>query len=311
MGNVLLIGASGFIGKRVLRILLASISSVHVITRSDTKFLDSNSANLTVHKADITMPNDLKSINWSEFDVIINCSGELHNIKNMHKLHVDALKNILPLLRKGTHWIQLSSAGVYGNPTRKTVKNGDKFKAKGMYEVTKALGELLVERYCKENFLKYSIIRPTIVFAEDMPNDSIRQLIDVIIKKRFIFFSKGNNTYLNYIHADDVASVICKAVNSEEFTNTSINISNQISLTDFYNLVISIKKVEPYFRYIPKKMSYILVFFMSVIPNFPLTIKRLNALTNETIYISDINFEKDDFDSKLKSFIRSSGKSES
>lgn len=53
------------------------------------------------------------------------------------------------------------------------------------------------------------------------------------------FFANGSNVYLNYVHADDVAKCIFDSAVNGIFLNTFAIISSDISLSDFYHMVIS------------------------------------------------------------------------
>jgi nucleoside-diphosphate-sugar epimerase len=174
-----------------------------------------------------------------------------------------------------------------------------------MYEITKAEGEFLVTKLAVERKFNYSIIRPSIVFSNDMPNQSIRNLVRTIKNNKFVFFANGSNVYLNYVHADDVAKCIFDSAVNGICLNSSAIISSDISLSDFYHMVISESGVKWYRYYIPGFIVYPFVLFFARIGFSPISIGGFKALTNNSKYKSDIKINRGVFFDSLKSFIRS------
>ncbi len=73
-------------------------------------------------KGDLLDPQFYFEVLASKYNVIFNCSGELHDEKLMQSLYVDATKRFVMACKavaksqkKTIHWVQLSSVGAYGS----------------------------------------------------------------------------------------------------------------------------------------------------------------------------------------------------
>ncbi len=282
--NILVLGGTGFLGRFIVELLFRENIECTVLTR-DLEKVKLFSKKINFIQADLL---DLDELNLSSYTHIINCSGELKNKSIMHSLHVEAIARILNKLKQYSnhaHWIQISSVGVYGKVKKGVISENSVFAPIGEYEKTKAESELLVKRFCSENKIKYTIIRPSNVFGCGMPNQSIAQLISIIKRKLFIYIGKNTSKQvMNYVPVEDVAKLVLLCLKNENSINQEFNISDQLSLEDFVSLVCTELDIENKFPKVPELLVRFLAQICWFIPKAPLKPSRVDALTMRVNY---------------------------
>ncbi|MDI9817777.1 MULTISPECIES: NAD(P)-dependent oxidoreductase [unclassified Legionella] len=283
--TILVLGGTGFVGRAVVNSLVSKHRCFEVLTRHPEK--------LTTDKIPFIVGDllDWENLDLSPYSTVINCAGEIQDETLMRTLHVDATLGLLSKFKSlaGRHWLQLSSVGVYGKRQNGRVSETTGFAPVGEYEVTKAEGELLVKEFCLANNIHYTIIRPSIVFGMGMPNQSLAQLISII--KRNLFFYVGRKVTdisMNYVHVNDVADLVVRCIDNEVAYNQDFIISDQVSLPEFVEVIRgSLGKNARSVRTLPEKPLRLIAKAMKIIPSFPITEPRIDALTSRTVYSTD------------------------
>lgn len=286
-------GANGFIGKRLVEILYSKGYSVKVLIRNlDYIFPD----NVEIFYGDLT--SDFISFENFLFDcdVIIHCAGELSDLNKMNSLHVDGTKRLLKgaskiffKYNKRLHWVQLSSVGAYGPPSKfqsdtRIVTEHFPDNPLGEYELTKTFSDSLVIEAGRLNQITYTIVRPSNVFGITMKNQSLFELINIIDRGLFFYIGKPGSI-MNYIHVDNVVESLIKCAISPFEKGKIFIVSEFLSLEQFVNIVCDVlsKRKKPKL-YISEPCVRFIANALERIFNFPLTQNRIDALVNKTIY---------------------------
>lgn len=283
--NILILGATGFLGRYVTEELMTKQLKFTVLTRTPEK-LQCFSRRPTFIVGDLLNFQDLDLTPFTHF---INCSGEVSNEKMMHSIHVEAVSGLLNKVKEipNAHWIQISSVGVYGRVRKGIVTENSSFDPIGTYEKTKAQGELIVKDFCLKNHIFYTIIRPSIVFGRTMSNQSLAQLIFAIKRKFFFYIGLNKNEIsMNYIAVEDVASFIIHCLENPNTLNQDFNISDQLSLSEFIKTICTELKINDSFYSLPNYFVRLIAFFSRWIPGVPISSSRVDALTTRTVYSS-------------------------
>jgi nucleoside-diphosphate-sugar epimerase len=280
--NVLVFGATGFLGSVLVRKLVRNGFFVSVLTRDKERAKALLGQDVTVHVGDMV---DGIYPKLSDYDVVINCAGEIKNEALMRRLHVDAISDALRLLtaENKTQWIQISSVGVYGPQNVGVVREGHPFNPIGEYEVTKAEGEILVHKICRANGVPYTIILPSNVFGIGMPNQSLSQLIHMIRCNVFFFIGNPELCMMNYVYIDDVVDTIIACMENPNAINNDFIVSDVIDQRAFVQLVKS-EVGGGWTPVIPEPVVRTMFLLARFIHKFPLSVGRLNALTNRAVY---------------------------
>ncbi len=281
--NVLITGASGYIGRKLVMELSLIGHSITVITRSPSK-LECLNALFSTITVDL-ISDSLTELDLRAFDVIYNCAGELRNESMMHELHIDASMRLLSKISGNTtRWVQLSSVGVYGQSVSGEVLENSKFAPMGQYEVTKAEAEIKIKEYCIDNGIPFSILRPSNVFSVDMPNNSLRQFVIFIKRGLFFYMKDPEEVMVNYVHVDDVVNALILCGFNKNAINNDYIISDNLNQKEFVNIVCdSLNKKYPKLSF-PYAVVKYLSSILAHIPYFRSLDSKVNALSTTALY---------------------------
>lgn len=297
--NVLLLGASGFVGSVVLKKLLeAENVSITCVTRDiANKDIYSNSRLFWVELDLLDAEADISSLILNS-DIIINCVGELNSFEMMREVNFELVKRIVDLLletQKNTHFIQLSSVGCYGAITRyrgkqMVINEGSEERPIGEYEQTKTLAD----NYIKEKItnlvenVTFTIIRPTNVFGENMKSDALRSLASFVKQGKF-FYIRDRKSISTYVHVLDVASLILLCANNQEHSKNEVFIASDDSLqVNIINAFVAYFKVKKPNVVVPEFMIRVLSsIIIKVFPGLPLTQARIDSLASRVSFSND------------------------
>lgn len=285
-------GGSGFVGQRLVRGLEISGFDIRLLTRE--KKPTSNQKQYFL--ADLVDKNISLNGLLDDVSVVYHCAGEIKNTALMHALHVDGTRRLLDEVRskikatnKPIHWVQLSSVGSYGKPIGlasefRVVTETTACNPKGEYEVTKTLAdELVLQLASSEPLFSYTILRPSNVIGENMPNQSLLALVSMI-KKRLFFYIGSRSAVATYIHVDDVVAALMKCGTDFRARGQVFNLSNDCAWSEIVFAIANGEGVKPPNLCLPQAPLRILVKLLSRILSIPLTQERIDALVSHTYY---------------------------
>jgi nucleoside-diphosphate-sugar epimerase len=287
--RVLVTGASGFVGKKLVIELISQGFDVKVVSRNISNIFPENVQVFNVDITDLTF--DLSSV-VENCDIIINCAGEIINENAMRVLHVDGTQRLLEAFVKysskiNKHWIQLSSVGAYGRsskPNRKReITELSELNPNGTYEVTKTLADEMIINFSKRTAMTYTILRPSNIVGMFMPNQSFYRLLNAISKKRF-FFIGSKESISTYIHIDDIVDALIVCATNKKAHNQIFNLSNDCYLAEILTSVCKAFGFKSNFLLLPEKPLRFLVYIFSKFLTLPLTKSRIDALVSKTTY---------------------------
>jgi nucleoside-diphosphate-sugar epimerase/glycosyltransferase involved in cell wall biosynthesis len=290
--RIAITGGTGFIGRRLIQAHLEKGDDVSVFTRKNSF---NNETRLSFIKGDLL---DQRS-NFSEFlnnvDIVYHCAGELNDEKLMFRIHVESTERLLQAtlleserLGKAVHWVQLSSVGAYGPNldganAERSVTEETALRPVGSYETTKTQSDELIIQANAHPLFSFSILRPSNVFGEDMPNNSLRQLGKVVAKGLFFYIGRPN-AKATYVHVDDVVEALILCGTDPRARGEVFNISNDCLFEEMVEAMANaLDKPPPSIR-VPELPVRALVFLMGKIFNLPLSSSRIDAFVSRTQY---------------------------
>ncbi|MCG2590005.1 SDR family oxidoreductase [Rhodohalobacter sulfatireducens] len=194
MENILLAGATGYLGRRIVRELTVWGIPTAAIARNPEKLSDADPEIIRVLKAEVTQPETLVGI-CDGIDTVISTLGITHQQDGFSYMNVDYQAN-LNLLREAQQaevrkFIYIS------------VIDGDKLR----HLAISTAKEMFMDEL-KASGLEYTVIRPN-GFYSDM-----RQFLKMAQKGKIYLF--GNGEYkLNPIHGADLAEVCVRAISQK------------------------------------------------------------------------------------------------
>jgi nucleoside-diphosphate-sugar epimerase len=275
-------GASGFIGSALVERHLAAGDVVRRLTRSPRACAPGRA--VTIY-GDLAAPGRSLIQFADGLDVLYHCAGEVRDATRMHPVNVDGTRALLEAAdgRIG-RWVQLSSAGVYGRHPDGVVLEETPIAPVGIYEESKAAADALVREAARQGRIASAVVlRPSIVFGEGMPNQSIFQMARVIDRGLF-FFIGAPGASANYVHRSNVvdALVLCGASTAAE--NRVYNLSDWCTIEEFAGAIADVLgKRRPSLR-LPERPVRAAVRTIGRLTTFPLTESRVDALVNRSRY---------------------------
>lgn len=275
-------GAQGFIGQLLVTKLIDEGHEIHILSRK----INNLNLGVVTHEGNLMDKNSLNAF-VENLDVLFHCAAEVTDESKMEAVNVEGTRNLVNAAKnKVKHWVQLSSVGVYGAVYEGIIGENHACKPNNEYERTKLKADELILDAADHNAFTYTLIRPSIVFGEHMKNNSLFELIKTIDKGYYFFIGKKGAS-ANYVPVEHVVEALVMAGTNEKALNQIYNISHWCCIEDFVKLIA--KKLE---KPVPRKRVplipiRILAQITSFIPQNPLTVSRLKALSNRTIYSID------------------------
>ena len=277
--NIAITGGSGFIGKQLANFHIKKGDQVRLLSRMPPV----NDICAQYFLGDLSNPSDELSSFVEDVDILYHCAGETRNESLMQELHINGTKRLLTAAQgKIGRWVQLSSVGVYGLCRNGNITEDSKEHPIGIYEQTKAESDNIV----LNSGMPYIILRPSIVFGNEMSNQSLRRLLQAMRRGLFFFIGEKNKSLVNYVHVTDVVkALICcglsdKALGSVLILSQSITVDKMIT-----SLAFGMGSDKKILR-LPEGLVRVIVSIFGKIPSFPLTSSRVDALTGRCVYNS-------------------------
>lgn len=280
---VAITGGTGFIGKKLVSRLIERGDTVRLLTRSSATV--GTSALLEIHECDLLTvgANELSAM-LDGADVLYHCAGQLKDVHAMRPLHVEATRKLAEAASwHVSHWVQLSSVGVYGPVTQSVITEDSALDPVGEYEITKAESDQIVVDAAQKGGFSYSILRPSNVFGAGMTNQSLFGMIAMI--KRGLFFYIGKpGASANYIHVNNVIDGLVRCGTMRLAQGRIYNLSDHCTIEHFVDVIAdALGCASPWLR-IPKSIAYLTGITLGKLSGFPLTRSRVDALVNRSIY---------------------------
>lgn len=209
MQEILLTGATGFIGQNLAKALVDEGNSIRCLVRksSDITFLHELGADLAF--GDVS---DAESVRKAikDIDIVYHLAairGEQSCIdyETYRLVNVEGTKNLLDASKDENiyKFIYCSSIGVIGWKARPPMDENTPCRPSGKYHMTKLEAEKLVQGYYDNKGLNTTIVRPVITYGNDK-SGFILNLAKLIKAGRFRIMGNGNN----YVHLVSIENLI-------------------------------------------------------------------------------------------------------
>ena len=278
--NILLTGASGFLGQ----ILFKSLSQNHNI--------DTIGRSKDAHiQADLT---DFNQKVLEDYDLLIHNAGKAHviskndeQVQDFFKVNVEGTKNLMNNLKgKLGHLVFISTVAVYGDYQGTAFTEDDLEKGNTPYASSKLEAERYIENWCKENNVKFTILRLPLVAGKNPPGN-LGAIIQSIKSGYYFRVGKGR-ARRSMVLGTDVANLIA----SGKLTQGKFNLTD--GHHPQYREIDSLigQKFNKSIRSIPKILLQLPALIGNFLPGFPINSYRLEKLTSDAI-VSDAKARKE------------------
>lgn len=256
-------GANGFIGRKLVERLNTYGWVIRVLTRvTDRKF----PSNIEIFVGDLIDSDfDLQDF-LKDADMLFHCAGETKNKQKMSSLHIDGTQKLIISAKQAIarsakvfHWIQLSSCGAYGPPSKGNIESFREIlettttAPDNEYEKTKTRSdELLVA--ASDEHLVYTILRPSNVVGPSMKHHSFRTFIKWVSSGYFFHIGR-KDAIATYVHVNDVVNAMVLIAMDPKSRGEIYNLSSDCNWVDLVKEMAIVLNT----KILPIRISYKIV----------------------------------------------------
>ena len=199
MNSILVTGASGFVGRRL----------VHALKQAGHKVFE-----LTSNEGDIADPATLQRFNEVDFDFVFHLAGRTYvpdawlEPADFQRVNVTGTVNVLELCRTRKIPMTYISSYLYGIPSSLPVKETDKIVPNTPYALSKFLAETVCGFYADHFGVPVTIIRPFNIFGPGQKGHFlIPEIITQVMSGQPIHL-KDLSPRRDYLYLDDLIDAL-------------------------------------------------------------------------------------------------------
>lgn len=205
MANVLLTGASGFLGRTIYDYLSIYNRVITLGRNTESDIISDFSVQIPV------LPS---------FDLVIHAAGLAHTVPKTEKeknaffqVNTEGTRKLLEAIDlSGTlpkSFVFISTVAVYGKDKGSLIGEGSPLDATEPYGLSKIYAEQLVESWCLKTGVICTILRLPLLAGANPPGN-LRLMIDGV-RKGYYFNIAGGHAKKSMVLVQDIAKIITKA----------------------------------------------------------------------------------------------------
>jgi len=258
--EVLITGGNGLLGRHAVSSLEERGDTVRVLAlpAEDASALEERG--VPIHRGDIRRPETLAEA-VTGVDAVLHLAGMMgvwRPLAEYEAVNVTGTENVCrAALAEGARVVHISSWTVYGMdlgaPAR---EDGPLAPFREPYALTKAAGDLAVQRMIREDGVLATIIRPGTFFGA---GDRLHfgRIADRLRAGKGVIVGRGDNA-LPFVYVTDVVQGLLLALDSERAIGQAYNITNDRPLTQEQLLRAIAREVgaSPPRRHVPYRPLY-------------------------------------------------------
>jgi len=261
--NILLTGASGFIGRKIASEL--KFNKLNCFGRTDPNIGDSNFYQGLISK-EADFSKSLKDI-----EVVIHTAARVHVMKEFCEDPLEAYREVntrgtINLAKQASdegvkRFIFISTIKVNGENTnsKSPFKYNDPSDPKDFYSISKHEAEEGLKSVCQKTGMEFVIIRPPLVYGPGVGGNFL-SLIS-LVKKNLPLPFKDIRNKRSFVGLDNLVSLVATCIVHERANNKTFLVSDDldISTSDLIRKIRSSCGKESLLFHIPPKLIFYLV----------------------------------------------------
>ncbi len=234
--RVLVTGATGMVGRRLVPRLLEAGYQVAALVRDPASASDLQAAGAELSVGDLASPESVVPA-LNEADIVVHTAahvGDWGPPEQYRAINVDALEKLVTAAQRIgrlQRWIQISSLGVYGSRDHYGTDESASIVVQGIdgYTQTKAEAEVILRRYVEEWQFPAVVLRPGFIYG---PGDRhvLPRLIEKLHDGSLKLIGKGDRL-LNNIYVDNLNDAILLAMEKDEAIGEVFNLRDRRLVT--------------------------------------------------------------------------------
>jgi nucleoside-diphosphate-sugar epimerase len=287
--NILVTGATGYLGGNFIKYLLKNRQSViNISTLMRTELHSWRQDEISIIKGDLTSLQEDEFCN-QRYDIIVHFAALMANNDELPTSEFNSInsegtrKLILAIKNCGVRqFIQISTVGVYGATTKVPIPEESKYGSNlSVYETSKVNAEIICRELCSKLDIPLTILRLGLMYGEGMKY-GWPQVISSIQKGEMKIIGDGKPLIqLSYVH--DIIRGIYDSMGNQSTFGETINLCGDdiCSISEVFNKIADLLKVAH-----PGKFPYKPLYLLSLgLVHFPksLKTKRIRLITPHRI----------------------------
>lgn len=200
MNKVLIIGASGLLGRSLVEFFVSNNFQVGALSRN----CDNQNDKFNNYSVDVLDYEHLEFV-VAQYDIVVNCIGQITNpIHECVSLNTKGVKNIIDAVKKnGNYLIHLSTVSVYGSSS--AVTEGSPVNPESVYGSLKYFAEYQIS----QNLTNYAVLRISNLYGKGQ----VKGVLGYILRsfrnnEKALFFNNDGSLKRYYLHIDDLSSIV-------------------------------------------------------------------------------------------------------
>jgi len=200
MNKVLIIGASGLLGRSLVEFFVSNNFQVGALSRN----CDNQNDKFNNYSVDVLDYEHLEFV-VAQYDVVVNCIGQITNpIHECVSLNTKGMKNIIDAVKKnGNYLIHLSTVSVYGSSS--AVTEGSPVNPESVYGSLKYFAEYQIS----QNLTNYAVLRISNLYGKGQ----VKGILGYVLRsfrnnEKALFFNNDGSLKRYYLHIDDLSSIV-------------------------------------------------------------------------------------------------------
>ena len=193
--KVLVTGAAGFLGSRLIKALLAGAGGGPAVSRivaADTVPCPVVDPRVDARTGTIVQPDFIRAIVEPDVDVVFHLAAVLSGQSEAEfdlglQVNVDATRSLLEACRalpRAPRFVFSSTVAVFGADLPEVVPEDSVLEPQSSYGTAKAITELLVREYTRRSFVDGIICRlATVTVRAGKPNSALSSFVSGIIRE--------------------------------------------------------------------------------------------------------------------------------
>lgn len=193
--KIVVTGAAGFLGTRLIRTLLSPASTlpnVSTIVAADIAPCPVQDGRVQIQTGSITEPAFVESIAKPDVTVVFHLAAVLSGQSEAEfdtgmRVNVDATRGLLEAfrgLKARPRFVFASSVAVFGGPLPDIVPEDMALRPQSSYGTEKAVTELLVSEYSRRGYVDGVSCRlPTVAIRPGRPNSALSSFVSGIVRE--------------------------------------------------------------------------------------------------------------------------------
>ena len=225
--RVLIIGCNGFIGNNLAVFLSKKGFKVHGcdLTEYAPGFIQYFKTNLLGEGVDIFLENN-------PIDVCINAGGSGNVGYSMEQPMADfgsnteavmRILNHLRILQPQCKYLHISSAAIYGNPSRLPVAEDANISPLSPYGFHKWMSEIICREYHQLYQLPIAVIRPFSVYGNGLRKQLLWDICQKLRQGNSISLFGTGEESRDFIHISDLVELMLQVIGHSPFQNNVYN----------------------------------------------------------------------------------------